>query len=185
MSHIGNGTDAFIAGCLAAAKVVGTVERWSLERYRAHYFSEYPDEDEAWEDRWPVAYRIHAEMREGVAVLGDDLDGKYSCDAVDGSWTSAMPHANAPDARCLVLVDFASDAPLEDARAVVAERIEGSRVGTAIGTFRQLELDLGMRTKGFYEGGDGLARELIAMCRDMGGHTHYFESRVAKLRAGT
>lgn len=183
MSNIGTGTDAFIAACLAAAGVTGTVLRWTLDRYRTGYFTEYPDEDGPWNDRWQPCYRIRAEMADGVVFRGDAFDGKYPCDAIDDSWSRASADPDAPDARCLILADFTTEAALEEARVVVAEWAETIRIGTAMGSYRQLELELGMRTQAFYDGGDALAKELVAMCRDLGGYTHYFDATAAKLRA--
>jgi hypothetical protein len=181
-AQIGEGTAAFVGECLTAAGVElrGAIVRWELQRYRTTYFTEYPGDEEAWEDRWQPAWRIHAELAEPPVLRGDSIDGQYPCDAEDASWTdAARPKAEA--ARCLLLVDFATEAALEEARAMVAEWVVGTRAGIAMGTFRQLELDLGDRDRSFYDGGDGLARDIVEMCRELGGHAHYQESIHAKL----
>ena len=181
-SRIGTGTTEFVAGCLAAAEVDGTILRWTMERYRTHYFTEYPYDDEAWEDRWQPAWRIHAELAPGAKLLGDSIDGRYPCDAEDMSWSEETSQSRTPAARCLLLVDFPTEAALVEARTLVAEWVQGSRVGTSMSDYFQLELDLGLRDQSFYDGGDGLAKDLLAMCRDLGGYTHYFNS-VAEIAA--
>lgn len=182
-ARIAEGTADFATACLAAAGVElrGPVVGWELRRYRACYFTEYPDSDEAWDDRWQVVWRLRVALVEPPVLRGDSIDGQYPCDAEDASWTeAALPRAAA--ARCLLLADFPTAAARDEARAVLAGAVEETRAGSAMGVFHQLELDLGAREAGFYDGGDGPARDLVARCHELGATTHYQRSVVAKLR---
>lgn len=164
---MGAGTDLLVSTiCVECG--AGTATSWTLEAVRTGYFTDYPDPEEAWEDRWALAWALTVELASARrALLPVPLVGRFAIDA-EGGRRDAARHSPI---RCLVIADARTEADAERLAALVPAHyaVERSR---SLGALPSLLIDLGARDDAFFEAGAEDAVALMATLADAGASVH-------------
>ncbi|MEZ4223073.1 MAG: hypothetical protein R3B13_19170 [Polyangiaceae bacterium] len=164
------------------------VAKATLAECRSNYFTDYPDED--WQSVWQPAWQWHVEFQSSVDrwpklktspwIACEGLSDE-NFDYGEHSW--ATDFARKVDA--LVVADFKTESKLEAAQSaiVASSKIAGLaanhksksptfRVASALGAWRQLQVNLGSFPGSFFEAPD-LVGEVCELLKKKGGHVHH------------
>jgi hypothetical protein len=182
---LADGSDAFVRSVLAAVGIREAVRTWTLQRYRACYFSPDPDETQ-WNDLWPFTWKLDAELAAPPASLDVLDEGRREAEATDTTWSRLNPPIPATPARCLVIGDFRDAAAACRARSELAQLVPKAHLteGAAFARFPQLHVDLGIHDDGWYQAGAAQAQAVRRVLVDHGAAT-FFEHSLTRARRAT
>ena len=176
----------FIEKLLVDLNIKNSIKDYEIKPFRCFYFSEYPDE--SWEDKWYICWKVIVSFREKILLkyksnnIGTNANGLKEIE-----W---FPNQNKKIA-CLVISDFKSEEELERAKKSIllnsdlkklqakfkAEKPIFSRAITENASkkkFFQLIINLGEFTSKYYKDGANYSQEIIKVCQENKGETHFY-----------
>ncbi len=169
-SFLGTGTEHFVDVVQEALRIEAPRRRWRMTPVRNNYFAAYRTDASSWEDAWNVAWHIVIEWPEAVALGGPALHAAVGVDAADASHSKGSPY-DWDEIDCWVIgdaADAAAAATMRDALVKSGATVGG---GLAFGRFPQVRVELGKRTRAFFEAGAAEAEALVAQLDAMGAST--------------
>ena len=181
---INKGSKEFCEKILLFLNIKLIVKSWEIEVCRTNHFSDYIGEDD-WRDVWQIVWKLKI-LTDGSNIPAIQLPDIFvELDIVDDSWNFDEVVTKDTKTSCLIISYFLSEKDREKAiEKISVKDVSSSKDKYSITTIKfsqnkimdnyfQLTIDLGIFASDFYSNGAKYAEEIIDICKDFNGITHY------------
>ena len=170
---LGTGTDELIDEAQAAIGIKATRAGWQVRPVRTNYYAPHRAAARSWGDRWNLAWLLRLEWPNPVALrAGRDTVG---FDGVDKSHAAGSPY-DWEQIACVVVADFVDETAASAGDEAIVAAGFAPRPGRGFGRFPQRLIELGARSRGFYEAGAADAEAVVDRLAALGASTNIVTS---------
>lgn len=173
MPGFNKGTAQWVQLALKAFGLSVRVVSWKVVPLRSFYYTDYPDADEAWQDRWPDAWLIRVVFEGNLDDLNEFTATPLHFDESDTSWE--YEHADpGHDSAALIVCDLmGSRHQVDELNRRLSGRIAANAQTmvqeSSIRSFSTSKRQLRIMLSAQFPDDVPFLEELLEVCTDAGG----------------
>jgi hypothetical protein len=181
---INKGSKEFCENILLFLNLKLKVKSWNIDVCRTNHFSDYIGEDD-WRDVWQIVWKLKIYTHESDIPVIQLPDVFVELDITDDSWNFSESDLKETKTSCLIISYFLSEKDKEKAIDKISSTdfslyrnnyntpVPKFSENKILNTYFQLTIDLGIFQSDFYSTGAQYVEEIIKICKEFNGITHY------------